>query len=416
MSQNQGTDTLPETADTASATANFNPMHIEPTPTDGTIGTGSPDTDAPLPEERLNLVPQPRAAGLENMNIANPDRVRLIEGAVEYMPENKETFGEENVFSTVELDTASDAHAAQLRPANTARGYAGDWKVWQAFAAAHGIPPIRTSRGILRAFVAWLWRAGAAPSTIDRRLTGVTVTLRREHHVDVDPEHVRLARELLKDYVRTAAEHRQPPRGRGQAAPLLLPDLRVMSAACGQDLAGLRDRALILLAFAVAARRSELAGLTDADITDDPNGLVIQLRVSKTKPRTVAVPYGSNPLTCPVRAWKAWQQAKPSPEDPEFHPAAFLRIDRHGRILGPMSGQAVGTVITRAAERAGVAARLTGHSARAGLATEARRAGKDRTAIAAVTGHAPGSPVLDRYLRTVDQWDADDNALIGIGL
>jgi len=189
-----------------------------------------------------------------------------------------------------------------------------------------------------------------------------------------------------------------------------------MSAACGQDLAGLRDWALILLAFAVAGRRSELAGLGDADITEDPNGLVVELRVSKTKPRTVAVPYGSNPLTCPVRAWKAWQQAKVSAVRQEGNPAAFLRVDRHGRILGPMSGQAVGNVITRAADRAGVAARLTGHSARAGLATEARRAGKDRKAIADVTGHAPGSPVLDQYIRSVDQWDGDENALIGIGL
>ncbi|WP_194924125.1 hypothetical protein [Catenulispora pinisilvae] len=67
------------------------------------------------------------------------------------------------------MDTVSDSHAAQLRPANTARGYAGDWKV---FTAAHEVPLINASRGILRAFIAWLWRAGAAPSMIDRRLTG----------------------------------------------------------------------------------------------------------------------------------------------------------------------------------------------------------------------------------------------------
>lgn len=313
------------------------------------------------------------------------------------------------------LDSASDEHAAAMRPENTARGYAGDWKAWERFTAEAGLPADSATRGTLRAFVLWLWEAGAATSTIDRRLTGVTVTLRRDRQVDVDPEAVRLARELLKDHVRQAAAQRQPERGRGQAAPLLLPDLRAMSASCGTDLAGIRDRALILLAFAVAGRRSELAGLGDTDVVDDANGLLVHLRVSKTKPRTVAVPYGSNPMTCPVRAWKAWQAAKHAAGVDEAG-AAFLRIDRHGRIIGPMTGQAVGNVITRVAERAGVEARLTGHSARAGLATEARRAGKDRKAIADVTGHAPGSPVLDRYIRSVDQWDSDENALIGIGL
>jgi integrase len=311
------------------------------------------------------------------------------------------------------LDAVSDEHAATLRPANTARGYAGDWAKWTAFADEKQLPVTAATRGTLRAFVAWLWGNGAAPSTIDRRLAGVVVTLRREHRITINPDDTRAAREMLKDYVRQAAEDKQTPRGRGQAAPLLLRDLRRISEACPDSLTGLRDRALVLLAFAIAGRRSELAGLTVRDVADDPNGLVVDVRVSKTKPRTVAVPYGSNPLTCPVRAWRAWRE---SAQPHKAESPAFRRIDRHGRLLGALSGQAVGEIVTRAGARAGVEVRLTGHSARAGLATEARRAGKDRKAIAATTGHAPNSPVLDRYLRTVDRWNGDDNALMGIGL
>jgi len=311
------------------------------------------------------------------------------------------------------LDRASDEHAASMRPANTTRSYADDWKVWERFTGEAGLPPAAVSRGMLRAFVIWLWDSGAAPSTIDRRITGVTVTLRREHHIEVSREDTSAARELLKDHVRAAAAAKAPTRGRGHAAAMTLSDLRAMCIACPEGVAGVRDRALILLAFAVAGRRSEVAGLTVADVADDPNGLLVNIRSSKTTPRTVAVPYGSNPLTCPVRAWRAWKDAVQL-DDPTG--PAFRRVDRHGRILGGMSGEAVGDVIGRAGERAGVEAHLTGHSARSGLATEARRAGKDRKAIAAVTGHVPGSASLDRYIRTVDQWDADDNALIGIGL
>jgi integrase len=311
------------------------------------------------------------------------------------------------------LDAVSDEHAASLRPANTVRGYASDWRAWLEFAAAKQLPATAATRGTLRAFVAWLWDRGAAPSTIDRRLAGVVVTLRRDHRAVLNPDDSRAARELLRDYVRQAAEAKQAPRGRGEAVPLLLPDLRKMSAACPDTLAGIRDRALMLLAFAIAGRRSELAGLMVRDVVDDPNGLVVEVRVSKTRPRTVAVPFGSNPKTCPVRAWQAWRDAA-GLDDPDG--PAFCRIDRHGRLLGALSGQAAGDIVTRAAERAGVEARLTGHSARAGLATAARQAGKDPKAISATTGHVPGSRALDRYIRRVDRWSEGDNALMGIGL
>ena len=85
-------------------------------------------------------------------------------------------------------------------------------------------------------------------------------------------------------------------------------------------------------------------------------------------------------------------------------------------MLGELSGEAAGQVVTRAGERAEVTVHLTGHSVRAGLATAARAAGKDRKAIADTTGHVPGSPVLDQYLRTVNRWSRQENALIGIGL
>lgn len=322
-----------------------------------------------------------------------------------------------------ELDAASDLYAQEKRPKNTTRAYDDDWKAWLEFIAEKNaelqrrgrklIPVTAARLGVFRAFVAWLWDRGAAPTTIDRRLAGVVVTLRRDHQVVVNPGHTRAARELLKDCVRESAEQREAPRGRGQAAALSLSDLRKISAACPDSLAGVRDRALVLLGFSIAGRRSEVAGLMVRDVCDDPNGLVVEVRVSKTRPRTVAVPYGSNPLTCPVRAWRAWVEAA-GLDDPDG--PAFRRIDRHGRLLGALSGAAAGDVVTRAAERAGVEARLTGHSVRAGLATVARQAGKDRKAIAATTGHVPNSAVLDRYIRRVDQWSEEDNALIGIGL
>ncbi len=78
----------------------------------------------------------------------------------------------------------------------------------------------------------------------------------------------------------------------------------------GTDPAGCRDRALLLLTFAGALRRGELVSLDAADITEGANVLTVRLRRSKTDQegagRTVGIPFGSNPVTCPVRAWRAW--------------------------------------------------------------------------------------------------------------
>ncbi|MFD7867977.1 tyrosine-type recombinase/integrase [Streptomyces sp. NPDC059783] len=311
------------------------------------------------------------------------------------------------------LDAASDTHADGQRPDNTTRAYQADWKTWTAFCAQLQIPTTAATRGTLRAFVDYLWnREKRAYTTIDRKLAGVVVTLRQQHQVVVDPEATRAARELLKDYRRRAAEDEEPERGRGKAPAMRLDDLSRIVALCDTDIFGVRDRAMLLLGFSIAARRAELAGLRLRNIRDDENGLLVDVRVSKTEPRTVPVPFAQNSDLCPVRAWKAWQQAAQI-IDPNLH--AFRRIHHTGSVQPQgLTPQRAGDLITAAGLRAGFEELFTGHSVRSGMATEARRKGKDRKAIAAITGHKDGSKVLDGYMQIVDQWDENDNALIGL--
>lgn len=110
-----------------------------------------------------------------------------------------------------------------------------------------------------------------------------------------------------------------------------------------------------------------------------------------------------------MRAWQRWQIAAGIITGP-----AFRRIDRHGRILGAMSPKAVGEAITRAGQAAGLDTRFTGHSVRAGLATEARRARHDAKTIVEQGGWLAHSAVLHGYMQVVDRWT--DNAVKGIGL
>lgn len=306
--------------------------------------------------------------------------------------------------SLADVDAAAAASLEAGMIPNTRRAFEQDWQHWTTYTASLGVPASTVRDTLLVEFVAWLARQGQAPATIERRLTGV---LAGWHRLQLDVPHgiTGQARRALRNLERDLAEANEK-RGRGAAPAVTIPQLRRMCAELPSTVAGDRDRAIILLGFAVAARRSELAKLLAADVEPDPEGLVVHIRLGKT-PREVAVKPGTDPGTCPVTAWRTWRG-----HVDEVEPA-FVRVNRHGTLGGAMSPAAIGAVVTRRGDAAGVPG-LTGHSLRSGLATEARRAGHDRKTIAKQTGHSARSAILDGYMQIVDRWA--DNALTGIGL
>jgi integrase len=251
------------------------------------------------------------------------------------------------------------------------------------------------------------FRSDVPEEPIRRRVYGV-MTVLREHGIGVPAGASKQAGETVKIYERRLAADGQR-RGRGAAPALAIIQLRAMIAELPNTLAGTRDAAILLLGFALAARRDELAHLTVGDVAADPNGLLVTIRASKTGARTVAVPYGTKQATCPVTAWRHWAEAAELTSG-----RAFRAIDRHGNLAGSLTGHSIGRAITTAGDRAGLMIHFTAHSLRAGLATEARRAGHDPLSIARHGGWADGSTVLYGYMRIVDRWD--DNALDNIGL
>lgn len=312
------------------------------------------------------------------------------------------------------IDAAAADYLRGQRPANTRRSYAGDWQVWCRYCAAVGVSSGDVSPGLLVGLAVWLEGGQhrtdgtpAAPSTIRRRIYG-TITALRERGVAVPAEATRAANDAVNAYERRLAATGQR-RGRGPAPAATVKHLRAICAELPDTLAGARDRAILLLGFAIAARRDELAHLSMTDIGDDEHGLMVHVRYSKTAERTVAVPYGTRHATCPVRAWHAWREAAGLTGG-----WAFRRINRHGWLGPSITAAGIGRAITHAADTAGLTVRFTGHSLRSGLATEARRAGHDPHSIATQGGWTGDSAVLHGYLHIVDRWD--DNALTDIGL
>ena len=135
----------------------------------------------------------------------------------------------------------------------------------------------------------------AKPATIDFRLAAISATHRAAgHDSPTKEEAVRLVRRGVRRMLGTAQR---------QMRPVTVPDLRTMLQGLDTDPAGCRDRALLLLGFAGALRRSELVGLDVADVTEGTDGLTVRLRRSKTDQegagRTVGIPFGSNLATLP---------------------------------------------------------------------------------------------------------------------
>ncbi len=173
-----------------------------------------------------------------------------------------------------------------------------------------------------------------------------------------------------------------------QKTAALTDDVRSMVDASDGGIIGLRDRALILLGFAGAFRRSELVGLDMEDCTFNRDGLTITLRRSKTDQegagRKVGIPFGANPETCPVRTLQAWTEQATTTNGP-----LFRSINRHGQVQrGKLSGIDVARIVKKLALRAGLdPAKYAVHSLRAGHATSAAIAGASECSIMNQTGH-----------------------------
>jgi site-specific recombinase XerD len=324
------------------------------------------------------------------------------------------------------LSPATAARIAAAVPENTRRAYTADQAAFHRWCALAGRSPLPATAETAAEYAAYLADGGAlqadgarhgpaAPRTIERALSAI----RTEHEANGYPNQpgLRGARMVINGHRRDLAQAGRRDR---QAAPLTVEALRGIVEACDPStLAGARDRALIVAGFALMVRRSELVALnTHGDLRDTSDGVEVLIRWSKTDQEAigelVALHYGSHPDTCPVRLLRTWRErlaeARPgegplwAPIDQKDRPAGAPGYS--GRASsGRLTGKAVGLILREAARRAGVGtAALSAHSLRVGGATEAYRAGNDLLSISRRGRWKDGSPVLLRYIRTVDKW------------
>jgi len=227
------------------------------------------------------------------------------------------------------------------------------------------------------------------PSTLSRWL----VAINRAHTSQnlLSPTSSDLVKATLRGIKRTVGINQR------QVAPVLKNNLLEMVSNLS-GLKGIRDRALLLIGFAGALRRSELVGLNLNDIEFVEQGLIIHLRHSKTDQlgmgRKIAIPFARG-LICPVISLKQWFEISGITEGALFRP-----ITRHGRIANvALSTQAVAVIVKQYAEAIGLdSTNFSGHSLRAGLVSSAACAGVSSWKIKQQTGHKSDA-MLHRYIR-----------------
>jgi integrase len=171
---------------------------------------------------------------------------------------------------------------------------------------------------------------------------------------------------------------------------------------------------MILLGFASALRRSELASLALADLEPRPDGLLLSVRRSKTDPdghgQVVGVAHGQHAGTDPVAAVSGWLHVRGRA------PGVLFTSVRHGVVTAdPISGEAVARMLRARAVAAGLSPeRITGHSLRAGHATTTAMAGVSLDRIAAQTRHRRLSTLVDRYIRPLHALASSSSRDLGL--
>jgi integrase len=280
---------------------------------------------------------------------------------------------------------------------STRRAYASDLRDFGAFCLAHALAAFPASPQTVATYVADL-APRAKASTLRRRLAAIAVTHRRAGLES--PSAHRIVRDVVSGVLR---QNGSAPK---RADALTLDPLTAMLLAVkGDDVAARRDRAILLLGFAGALRRSEIAALRVEDLRFTKQGMLVRIVRSKTdqlgEGQEIAVPTVATEALCAVRAVRGWLDAAGITTGP-----LFRSLSPHRNVQdAPISGRDVSNLIQRLARRARLEGDFSGHSLRAGFATSAAQAKVPLDVIMRTTRHR-SLAVLQGYIRRADAFDA----------
>jgi site-specific recombinase XerD len=278
-------------------------------------------------------------------------------------------------------------------PESTQRAYRADWLAFTGWAKEHGAASLPAKPETVAAYLAERAR-DVRPGTLRRCLAAISKAHKLAGHPT--PCTVEPVPSVMKGIERSLGTATTP-----KAAATFDAVERLVGTFPTTTAEGLRNRALLLVGFAGAFRRSELVAVAVSDLAWSDEGVVVTVPKSKTDQRgegmTKPIPFVSGRL-CAATALRAWLTASGIKSG-----AVFRGLHRNGAPRsGPLTPQSVALVVKAACVRAGLdPEQYSGHSLRAGHVTEARARGVADADTMSVTGH--------RRVETLNVYDRRNN-------
>ena len=296
-------------------------------------------------------------------------------------------------FMAPQVEAARNFIANQIAE-STKRAYVSDFKNFSEWCDTFGGSPLPASPEVVVLYLSHVATSGAKYATISRRAAAINFA-----HITAgldSPTKSHQVSGALQGIRRTVGV------AQVKKAPATAKKIHEMVRLCPATLQGKRDKALLLMGFAGAFRRSELVALNVADVAVEDAGMKVTIRKSKTDQEGAGqtVPIFRGEVFCPVQAMQEYLEAAGITEGPIFRP-----INKAGKVgSAALCAESVADVVKAYATKAGFSpAEFAGHSLRAGFLTSAAESGANIFKMVEVSRHRSLETVRG-YVRSADMF------------
>jgi integrase len=292
------------------------------------------------------------------------------------------------------LETAADL-ASNSRAASTRAAYDSDWRGFERFCAQHGLCSMPAQPATCAAFIAAEVARGMKPATLGRRLAALKFAHKNADAPDPTGD-IRVKAVL-------AGARRTLGAAPAKKAPVLTDTLKDMVRAIPGGAKGLRDKALLLICWSGALRRSDLVQMDVEHITFTDQGAQLLIPRSKTdqtgEGQTIALLRARNPIYCPIKALREWLAAAKIERG-----AIWVRVRSGGHpTTERLNGESVRKLTKHYVGEVGLDPKQFGaHSLRSGPLSAGAAAGASVTKLKQLSRHKSTDVLVNNYIHPVD--------------
>ncbi len=307
------------------------------------------------------------------------------------------------------------AYADNAWAANTVRAYESDWQHFASWCTERGLDSMPAAVETIGLYLGAIAEEYSL-ATIERRLSSISAAHRERGAANPTTVSEGPLMRVWRGLVRAKT------RRQDKAEPLMAKDLRLIVQNLPRDhetgeltQVSMRDRAILLVGWAGALRRSEIVALTTEDaVFVSGEGLNLYIRKSKSDQEghglVKGIPYGDHVDTCPVTALRTWLQQAKIESGPLFR--GFYKGGRLRKTA--LTAQYVSLILKEHLAQVGLSAEdFSAHSLRSGFITQAIRAGKSERRVKEHSGHKSWE-TFNGYVKKASTFEG--NPAKGIGL